>query len=61
MRLRMQKAATLLRDGATLAQASRQTGYGSEASFSHAFRQWAGIAPGAYRKQLREPARLPQT
>jgi len=54
MRLRMQKAATLLRDGATLAQASHQTGYGSEASFSHAFRQWAGVAPGAYRKQLRE-------
>lgn len=54
MRLRMQKAATLLRDGATLAETSRQTGYGSEASFSHAFRQWAGVAPGAYRKQVRK-------
>jgi AraC-like DNA-binding protein len=53
-RLRMQKAATLLRDGAGLAEASRLTGYASEASFSHAFRQWAGVAPGAYRKQLRE-------
>jgi len=53
-RLRMQKAATLLRDGAALAEASRLTGYASEASFSHAFRQWAGVAPGAYRKQLRE-------
>ncbi len=53
-RLRMQKAATLLRDGARLAEASRLTGYASEASFSHAFRQWAGVAPGAYRKQLRE-------
>lgn len=51
-RLRMQKAATLLRDGARLAEASRLTGYASEASFSHAFRQWAGVAPGAYRKQL---------
>jgi len=50
-RLRMQKAATLLRDGATLAKASRQTGYASEASFSHAFRQWAGVAPGAWRKK----------
>jgi AraC-like DNA-binding protein len=50
-RLRMQKAATRLRDGARLAEASRLTGYASEASFSHAFRQWAGVAPGAYRKQ----------
>jgi len=53
-RLRMQKAATLLREGATLAMASHLTGYASEASFSHAFRQWAGVAPGAYRKTLRE-------
>ncbi len=52
-RLRMQKAAILLREGATLAKASHLTGYASEASFSHAFRQWAGVAPGAYRKQLR--------
>jgi AraC-like DNA-binding protein len=52
-RLRMLKAATLLRDGASLAEASRLTGYASEASFSHAFRQWAGVAPGAYRKGLR--------
>ena len=53
-RLRMQKAAILLREGATLAKASHLTGYSSEASFSHAFRQWSGVAPGAYRKQLRE-------
>lgn len=52
-RLRMQKAATLLREGATLAKASHLTGYASEASFSHAFRQWAGVAPGAYRKRRR--------
>lgn len=25
----------------------------SEASFSHAFRQWGGVAPGAYRRQVR--------
>jgi len=55
-RLRMQKAAILLREGATLAKTSVLTGYASEASFSHAFRQWAGVAPGAYRKQLREPS-----
>lgn len=52
-RLRMQKAATLLREGASLEVASRLTGYASDASFSHAFRQWAGVAPGAYRKQRR--------
>jgi AraC-like DNA-binding protein len=56
-RLRMQKAATLLRDGATLGTASRLTGYASEASFSHAFRQWAGVAPGAWRQKVR-PHRL---
>jgi AraC-like DNA-binding protein len=54
-RLRMQKAAALLRDGATLATVSRLAGYGSEASFSHAFRQWAGEAPGAWRRKLRSP------
>jgi AraC-like DNA-binding protein len=54
-RLRMQKASALLRDGATLAKASRLTGYASEASFSHAFRQWAGVAPGAWRKKLKPP------
>jgi len=52
-RLRMQKAATLLREGATLAKASHLTGYASEASFSHAFRQWAGVPPGAWRKNPR--------
>ena len=52
-RLRMQKAAALLRDGARLAEASHLTGYASEASFSYAFRQWSGVAPGAYRKQFR--------
>jgi AraC-like DNA-binding protein len=50
-RLRMRRASILLREGATLARVSEMTGYASEASFSHAFRQWAGIAPGAYRRQ----------
>jgi len=52
-RLRMQRATVLLREGATLSKASQMTGYASEASFSYAFRQWAGIAPGAYRRRLR--------
>ena len=50
-RVRMQKATMLLREGATLSKASQLTGYASEASFSYAFRRWAGVAPGAYRKQ----------
>jgi AraC-like DNA-binding protein len=50
-RMRMQRATALLREGATLALTSQLTGYGSEASFSHAFRQWSGMAPGAYRRQ----------
>jgi AraC-like DNA-binding protein len=52
-RLRMQRASLFLREGATLAAAAQMTGYASEASFSYAFRQWSGIAPGAYRRQLR--------
>lgn len=52
-RLRMERAALLLREGATLAKASQLTGYASEASFSYAFRQWAGVAPGAYRRASR--------
>jgi AraC-like DNA-binding protein len=52
-RLRMRRASQLLRKGATLAKVSRMTGYSSEASFSHAFRQWTGMAPGAYRRQSR--------
>ncbi|XXY47468.1 AraC family transcriptional regulator [Sorangium sp. So ce269] len=53
-RMRMQRATMLLREGATLALTSQLTGYASEASFSHAFRQWSGMAPGAYRRQQHE-------
>ncbi len=54
-RLRMQKAAMLLREGATLAKASQLTGYASEASFSHAFRQWSGVSPGVWRRKFQPP------
>ncbi|WP_437957602.1 AraC family transcriptional regulator [Sorangium sp. So ce119] len=58
-RMRMQKATMLLREGATLALTSQLTGYASEASFGHAFRQWSGMAPGAYRRQqLARPSDL---
>ena len=42
----------MLDDGATLAKVSRLTCYASEASFSHAFRQWSGVAPGTWRRKL---------
>ncbi|WP_437735275.1 AraC family transcriptional regulator [Sorangium sp. So ce1335] len=60
-RMRMQRATTLLREGATLALTSQLTGYASEASFGHAFRQWSGMAPGAYRRQQHAPESKPHT
>jgi AraC-like DNA-binding protein len=53
-RWRMQKAASLLREGsATLADIADRVGYESEAAFSKAFKRWVGVAPGAYRKSAR--------
>ena len=55
-RWRMQKAASMLRDGKqTLAQVAAQVGYDSEAAFSKAFKRAVGSAPGAYRRSLRVP------
>jgi len=53
-RWRMQKAASMLRDGKqTLAEVAAQVGYDSEAAFSKAFKRAVGSAPGAYRRSLR--------
>nr|PZN25428.1 MAG: AraC family transcriptional regulator [Pseudomonadota bacterium] len=53
-RLRMQKAATLLREGqATIAEIAESVGYDSEAAFSKAFKRALGSAPGAYRRKRR--------
>jgi len=52
----MEKAAVLLREGSALAEVASQTGYSSEASFSGAFRQWAGVTPGTFRSQQRAKA-----
>lgn len=50
-RWRMQRAASLLRGGeSTLVEVAAQVGYESEAAFSKAFKRWAGVAPGAYRR-----------
>jgi AraC-like DNA-binding protein len=56
-RWRMQKAASMLRDGKqTLAEVAAQVGYDSEAAFSKAFKRAVGSAPGAYRRSLRIPS-----
>ncbi len=53
-RWRMQKAASMLRDGKqTLAEVAAQVGYDSEAAFSKAFKRAVGSAPGAYRRALK--------
>ncbi|HWA73607.1 MAG TPA: AraC family transcriptional regulator [Polyangiaceae bacterium] len=53
-RWRMQKAASLLRDGqSTIAQIAEAVGYDSEAAFSKAFKRALGAAPGAYRRAAR--------
>jgi AraC-like DNA-binding protein len=48
---RMQRAQRLLRAGnAGIAQIAAQVGYQTEPAFSRAFKHWAGIVPGAYRR-----------
>lgn len=49
---RMELAARLLADGqASLAAVAADVGYESEFSFSRAFKRWAGVAPGVYRRR----------
>ncbi len=51
LRLRMQRAKTLLRDQrATVAAVATRVGYSSEAAFAAAFRREVGAAPGAHRR-----------
>ena len=48
---RLQHAQRLLRAGnAGIAQLAAQAGYQTEPAFSRAFKHWAGVAPGAYRR-----------
>ena len=48
---RMQHAQRLLRaSNAGIAQIAAQVGYQTEPAFSRAFKHWAGIASGAYRR-----------
>ncbi len=52
---RMHTAAGMLADSAeALAEIANRTGYKSEISFSKAFRRWAGVPPGQYRRRINE-------
>ena len=50
---RMQIAAGMLRDGANVATVAAETGYGSEAAFSRAFKKLVGMAPSTWGRQQR--------
>jgi AraC-like DNA-binding protein len=54
-RRRLELAASLLNDGATVAAVARRVGYGSEAAFSRAFKRSTGITPSAWRGDDRAP------
>jgi AraC-like DNA-binding protein len=54
-RTRLTHAAMLLRTDASLAQIAARAGYGTEFSFSKAFKRTFGISPGAYRGQSDAP------
>lgn len=54
---RMERAAARLRDGGAIKEIAGQCGYATEAAFTHAFRRWAGLPPGAFRtRPATEPA-----
>jgi AraC-like DNA-binding protein len=55
-RVRMQVAVTALRDeGATAAELAGRLGYRSQAAFARAFKRIVGVAPGAIKRQPRDP------
>jgi AraC-like DNA-binding protein len=52
-RWRIHRAMGLLREGRLgLAEVAERVGYESEAAFSKAFKRWAGVAPGAWRRSV---------
>ena len=54
---RMQIASGLLADGtANIAKVAAETGYGSEAAFSRAFKKMMGMPPSAWRLGARSSA-----
>jgi AraC-like DNA-binding protein len=55
-RVRMQMAVTALRDeGASVAELAGRLGYRSQAAFARAFKRVVGVAPGAIKRQPRDP------
>ncbi len=55
-RWRMQRAAFFLRaEPLTVQEVMLRVGYGSEATFSRAFKRWIGKAPAAYRRSQLSP------
>ncbi|WP_036264674.1 AraC family transcriptional regulator [Methylocapsa aurea] len=54
---RMQIASGLLSGGANIAAVAAETGYGSEAAFSRAFKKIVGTPPSAWRRRLGNEAR----
>jgi AraC-like DNA-binding protein len=48
---RMQIAAGLLSSGTNIANVANETGYGSEAAFSRAFKKMVGMPPSAWRRR----------
>lgn len=55
--MRLRRAADLLKDTALPVEAvARQVGYTSRSQFSHAFREFSGLDPKAYRAQSAPPA-----
>jgi AraC-like DNA-binding protein len=53
--LKMSAAADLLRSTREpLAVVAAQVGFSDEYHFAKRFKQWSGVAPGAYRRQARE-------
>jgi len=49
--VRVERAAALLREGATIWQAALACGFGSEIYFRRVFKQLMGVTPGAYRRR----------
>ncbi|HKY86124.1 MAG TPA: AraC family transcriptional regulator [Pseudorhodoplanes sp.] len=47
-------AGKLARSREALAEIAKDVGYNSEISFSKAFRRWAGVPPGQYRRSMME-------
>jgi AraC-like DNA-binding protein len=52
---RMQVAASLLADGASVTAAGFEVGYGSEAAFSRAFKKIVGVPPVEWRRRMVRP------